>query len=125
DLTNGKEWKVCQAFATFVAQPQGNKKVKLKPVTPVTGEEHLEHSIAAERRRMRLVHTDNIKDLLTRSTQQDERSREGSVNGEVLAQKTRVESVELVLPPHANHQGNTFGGQIMAWMENIATIAAR
>ncbi|XP_040262915.1 acyl-coenzyme A thioesterase 11 isoform X1 [Bufo bufo] len=124
DLCNGKEWKVCQAFATFVAQPQDNKKVKLKPLTPLTEEEHLEHSIAAERRRMRLVHTDNIKDLLTRSTQQDERSREGGVNGEVLAQKTHVESVELVLPPHANHQGNTFGGQIMAWMENVATIAA-
>uniref|UniRef100_A0A2K5P2U7 Acyl-CoA thioesterase 11 n=1 Tax=Cercocebus atys TaxID=9531 RepID=A0A2K5P2U7_CERAT len=42
----------------------------------------------------------------------------------VPAEKTRVESVELVLPPHANHQGNTFGGQIMAWMENVATIAA-
>lgn len=124
DLCNGKEWNVCQAFATFVAQPQGNKKVKLKPVTPVTGEEQLEHSIAAERRRMRLVHTDNIKELLTRSSQQDERSREGGMNGEVTAQKTRVESVELVLPPHANHQGNTFGGQIMAWMENVATIAA-
>lgn len=43
----------------------------------------------------------------------------------VPAEKTYVESVELVLPPHANHQGNTFGGQIMAWMENVATIAAR
>ncbi|XP_072275796.1 acyl-coenzyme A thioesterase 11 isoform X1 [Pyxicephalus adspersus] len=124
DLCSGKEWKVCQAFATFVAQPQGSGKVKLKPVTPLTEEEQLEHSIAAERRRMRLVHTDNIKDLLTRSTMQDECTREQGKNAEVLAQKTRVESVELVLPPHANHQGNTFGGQIMAWMENIATIAA-
>lgn len=50
-------------------------------------------------------------------------TRDGSVA--VPADKTRVESVELVLPPHANHQGNTFGGQIMAWMENVATIAAR
>lgn len=50
-------------------------------------------------------------------------TRDGSVV--VPAEKTRVESVELVLPPHANHQGNTFGGQIMAWMENVATIAAR
>lgn len=50
-------------------------------------------------------------------------TRDGSVS--VPAEKTRVESVELVLPPHANHQGNTFGGQIMAWMENVATIAAR
>ncbi|PIO36725.1 hypothetical protein AB205_0196030 [Aquarana catesbeiana] len=73
---------------------------------------------------MRLIHTDNIKDLLTRSTLQDDHSQEEEKNGEFLAQKTRVESVELVLPPHANHQGNTFGGQIMAWMENIATIAA-
>ena len=43
----------------------------------------------------------------------------------VPAERTRVESVELVLPTHANHQVNTFGGQIMAWMENVATIAAR
>ena len=43
----------------------------------------------------------------------------------VKAERTRVESVELVLPPHANHQVSTFGGQIMAWMENVATIAAR
>lgn len=50
-------------------------------------------------------------------------TRDGSVA--VPAENTRVESVELVLPPHANHQGNTFGGQIMAWMENVATIAAR
>jgi len=43
----------------------------------------------------------------------------------VPTEKTQVESVELVLPTHANHQVNTFGGQIMAWMENVATIAAR
>lgn len=41
------------------------------------------------------------------------------------AEQTRVESVELVLPPHTNHQVSTFGGQIMAWMENVATISAR
>lgn len=38
---------------------------------------------------------------------------------------TSVQSIELVLPPHANHYGNTFGGQIMAWMETVATISAR
>lgn len=43
----------------------------------------------------------------------------------VSTELTRVESIELVLPPHANHHGNTFGGQIMAWMENVATVAAR
>ena len=33
-------------------------------------------------------------------------------------------SVRYVLPHHANHHGNTFGGQLMAWMAEAATIAA-
>lgn len=41
--------------------------MKLKPLAPQTEEEKIEHSIAAERRRMRLVHKDTLKDLLTRS----------------------------------------------------------
>ncbi|XP_068263250.1 acyl-coenzyme A thioesterase 11 isoform X7 [Nyctibius grandis] len=123
DLCSGKHCSICKAYATFVAQGPSGSKVKLKPLTPQTEEEKIEHSIAAERRRMRLVHKDTLKDLLTRSPRETElETRDGSVA--VPAEKTRVESVELVLPPHANHQGNTFGGQIMAWMENVATIAA-
>uniref|UniRef100_A0A8D0KWY4 Acyl-coenzyme A thioesterase 11 n=1 Tax=Strix occidentalis caurina TaxID=311401 RepID=A0A8D0KWY4_STROC len=116
DLCSGKHCSICKAYATFVAQ-DSEKMVKLKPLAPQTEEEKIEHSIAAERRRMRLVHKDTLKDLLTQLE-----TRDGSAA--VPAEKTRVESVELVLPPHANHQGNTFGGQIMAWMENVATIAA-
>ncbi|NWR62084.1 ACO11 thioesterase, partial [Bucorvus abyssinicus] len=124
DLCSGKHCSICKAYATFVAQGPSGSKVKLKPLTPQTEEEKIEHSIAAERRRMRLVHKDTLKDLLTRSPREtaELETRDGSVA--VPAEKTRVESVELVLPPHANHQGNTFGGQIMAWMENVATIAA-
>ncbi|KFO89124.1 Acyl-coenzyme A thioesterase 11, partial [Buceros rhinoceros silvestris] len=123
DLCSGKHCSICKAYATFVAQGASGSKVKLKPLTPQTEEEKIEHSIAAERRRMRLVHKDTLKDLLTRSPRETElETRDGSAA--VPAEKTRVESVELVLPPHANHQGNTFGGQIMAWMENVATIAA-
>lgn len=42
-------------------------QVRLKALTPQTEEEKIEYSIAAERRRMRLVHKDTLKDLLTRS----------------------------------------------------------
>uniref|UniRef100_A0A8D0H8K6 Acyl-coenzyme A thioesterase 11 n=1 Tax=Sphenodon punctatus TaxID=8508 RepID=A0A8D0H8K6_SPHPU len=141
DLCSGKHWNVCKAYATFVAQGKPTAKIKLKALAPQTEEEKIEHSIAAERRRMRLAHTYTIKSLLSNSSLQSgssspqdpgcltptcpflpERDRERDT--EVPAEKTRVESVELVLPPHANHQGNTFGGQIMAWMENVATIAA-
>ncbi|KAL2301953.1 hypothetical protein Nmel_011354 [Mimus melanotis] len=123
DLCSGKHCSICKAYATFVAQGPLGSKVRLEPLTPQTEEEKIEYSIAAERRRMRLVHKDTLKDLLTSSPQETEReTRDGSEA--VPAERTRVESVELVLPPHANHQGNTFGGQIMAWMENVATIAA-
>ncbi|KAM6078787.1 acyl-coenzyme A thioesterase 11 isoform 1-T1 [Theristicus caerulescens] len=124
DLCSGKHCSICKAYATFVAQGPSGSKVKLKPLTPQTEEEKIEYSIAAERRRMRLVHKDTLKDLLSRSPCETGTLETRVGSAAVPAEKTRVESVELVLPPHANHQGNTFGGQIMAWMENVATIAA-
>ncbi|XP_017350950.1 acyl-coenzyme A thioesterase 11 isoform X3 [Ictalurus punctatus] len=132
DLYSNRHWKVCQAFATFVARRTGKDKVRpkvhLKQLVPYTHREKLEYSVAAERRRMRLLHVDIMKDLLSDTTFQTSISEsvcEGQDDEEeVPSEKTRVESVELALPSHANHQVNTFGGQIMAWMENVATIAA-
>ena len=37
---------------------------------------------------------------------------------------TKVDMTELVLPSHANTLGIAFGGQIMKWMENCASITA-
>ncbi|KAK1790052.1 hypothetical protein P4O66_002363 [Electrophorus voltai] len=125
DLYSNQQWKVCHAFATFVARSTRAEKICLKPLVPCTHKEQLEYSMAAERRRMRLLHIDIMKDLLSNKTFQWSPSEEGQNEQlTVPTEKTRVESVELVLPPHANHQVNTFGGQIMAWMENVATIAA-
>uniref|UniRef100_A0A8C5DAH7 Acyl-CoA thioesterase 11b n=1 Tax=Gouania willdenowi TaxID=441366 RepID=A0A8C5DAH7_GOUWI len=117
DLYTSHQWKVCRAFATFVAR---RTEVQLKQVIPHTQMEQMEYSLAAERRRMRLIHAEIITDLLSCSTAQ----LGTDMRDAVPAERTRVESVELVLPPHANHQVSTFGGQIMAWMENVATIAA-
>uniref|UniRef100_H3DMX6 Acyl-CoA thioesterase 11 n=1 Tax=Tetraodon nigroviridis TaxID=99883 RepID=H3DMX6_TETNG len=123
DLFSGRRWKVCHAYATFVTQrKETGGRVTLKPVDPQTQQEQLEHSLAAERRRVRMLHDDIIKDLLTYGCIQQGTSVECA--NAVAAERTRVESVELVLPPHTNHQVNTFGGQIMAWMVNVATIAA-
>uniref|UniRef100_A0A1A7X504 Acyl-CoA thioesterase 11b n=1 Tax=Iconisemion striatum TaxID=60296 RepID=A0A1A7X504_9TELE len=122
DLYTDRHWKVCHAFATFVARRTEAGKVQLKQVLPHTQKEQMEYSLAAERRRMRLIHAEIITDLLNSSTAQLGEFQE--FEDSVLAERTRVESVELVLPPHTNHQVSTFGGQIMAWMENVATIAA-
>uniref|UniRef100_A0A4W6BKA8 Acyl-CoA thioesterase 11b n=1 Tax=Lates calcarifer TaxID=8187 RepID=A0A4W6BKA8_LATCA len=122
DLYTDRQWKVCHAFATFVARRTEAGKVQLKQVIPRTQMEQMEYSLAAERRRMRLIHAEIITDLLNSSTAQLGECQE--YQDAVPAERTRVESVELVLPPHANHQVSTFGGQIMAWMENVATISA-
>lgn len=45
--------------------------MKLKQTTPRTEEEKTEHSVAAERRRMRLVYADTIQDLLANCAIQD------------------------------------------------------
>ncbi|XP_059914757.1 acyl-coenzyme A thioesterase 11-like isoform X1 [Gadus macrocephalus] len=132
DLFTDRRWRVCHAFATFVTQRSASGiKVQLSPLRPGSQRQQEEHSLAAERRRMRRVHDDIIKDLLSDRTFQQAGgvgggagAGAGPAGGVVAAEKTRVESVELVLPPHANHQVNTFGGQIMAWMVNVATIAA-
>uniref|UniRef100_A0AAR2JRK4 Acyl-coenzyme A thioesterase 11 n=1 Tax=Pygocentrus nattereri TaxID=42514 RepID=A0AAR2JRK4_PYGNA len=118
DLYRNRQWKVCHAFATFVARRTEAGKVQLKQVIPRTQAEQMEYSIAAERRRMRLIHAEIINDLLSSMSECLQ------FEDAVPAERTRVESVELVLPPHANHQVSTFGGQIMAWMENVATISA-
>lgn len=70
DLCSEKQWTVCKALATFVAHRELSK-VKLKQITPRTEEEKTEHSVAAERRRMRLVYADTIKDLLANCAIQD------------------------------------------------------
>uniref|UniRef100_A0A3Q3XB91 HotDog ACOT-type domain-containing protein n=1 Tax=Mola mola TaxID=94237 RepID=A0A3Q3XB91_MOLML len=123
DLFSERHWKVCHAYATFVTQrTKTGEKVVLKPTVPQTQKEQVEYSLAAERRRVRMLHDDIIKDLLSHGSIQQVDNL--AADNAVAAERTKVESVELVLPPHANHQVHTFGGQIMAWMVNVATIAA-
>ena len=42
----------------------------------------------------------------------------------VACELASIELTQLVLPNHANHHGNTFGGQLMAWMSEAATVVA-
>lgn len=123
DLFSDRHWRVCDAYATFVTQRTNTgTKVILKPIVPHTQKEQVEYSVAAERRRVRMIHDDIIKDLLSHGSIQH--ADISALGNAVAAERTKVESVELVLPSHANHQVNTFGGQIMAWMVNVAMIAA-
>ncbi|KAK7120909.1 hypothetical protein R3I94_020783 [Phoxinus phoxinus] len=127
EVLSGVTKRVCVAFSTFVAKPTGTHKVSLRPLD-VQGsvEGMLEHSLASERRRLRLYNEESFKNLIKdyHNLQDKGLYSRKHIAPLVSTEHTRVESIELVLPPHANHHGNTFGGQIMAWMENVATVAA-
>ncbi|KAF6122886.1 acyl-CoA thioesterase 12 [Phyllostomus discolor] len=123
DMLTGTEKLLSVAFCTFVAKSVGNEKIHLKPVTLLTEQDHVEHNLASERRKVRLQHEDTLKNLMKENSKYDDLSC-GEEEGAVSTRGTFVQSIELVLPPHANHHGNTFGGQIMAWMETVATISA-
>ncbi|XP_030049195.1 acetyl-coenzyme A thioesterase [Microcaecilia unicolor] len=114
---------ICVAFSTYVAKPVGAQKVNLNPVMLQLEQDFLEYSLAAERRRIRLCNEDSFKKLMAESHLLDG-IIQGQENEAISTEHTHVQSIELVLPPHGNHHGNTFGGQIMAWMETVATIAA-
>ncbi|KAI4570080.1 hypothetical protein MJT46_007374 [Ovis ammon polii x Ovis aries] len=123
DMLTGTEKLVSVAFSTFVAKPVGKEKIQLKPVTLLTEQDQVEHNLASERRKVRLQHEDTFKNLMKEGGKFDDPICDEE-EGTVSTRGTSVQSIELVLPPHANHHGNTFGGQIMAWMEAVATISA-
>ncbi|XP_076995368.1 acetyl-coenzyme A thioesterase isoform X2 [Tamandua tetradactyla] len=123
DMATGIEKLVSAAFSTFVAKPLGKEKIHLKPVTLLTEQDHVEHNLASERRKVRLQHEDTFNNLMKGSSILDDPVCDEE-EGAVPPGGTSVQSIELVLPPHANHHGNTFGGQIMAWMETVAAISA-
>uniref|UniRef100_A0A8B9PKH3 Acyl-CoA thioesterase 12 n=1 Tax=Apteryx owenii TaxID=8824 RepID=A0A8B9PKH3_APTOW len=111
---------VSVAYATYVAKPVGAGKIELKPVKLLSRQDHLEHSLATERRRIRLDYEQVFQNLMQESDKEDGYCEEDAVSTDL----THVQSIELVLPPHANHHENAFGGQIMAWMETVASISA-
>ncbi|XP_060057089.1 acetyl-coenzyme A thioesterase isoform X2 [Erinaceus europaeus] len=108
--------KVTRAFSTSM-------EIHLKPVSLLTEQDRVEHSLASERRKIRLQHEETFKNLMKERSKSDDAIGDGE-EGTVSTKSTSVQSIELVLPPHANHHGNTFGGQIMAWMETVANISA-
>ncbi|XP_047911552.2 acetyl-coenzyme A thioesterase isoform X2 [Anser cygnoides] len=105
--------KVNRAFKTSM-------EIELEPVQLLSTEDHLEHTLATERRRIRLGYEQVFQKLMQESNKEDTFKEEDAVSTDL----THVQSIELVQPPHANHHGNTFGGQIMAWMETVASISA-
>ncbi|XP_065601285.1 acetyl-coenzyme A thioesterase isoform X1 [Cyrtonyx montezumae] len=124
DVLTNVEKIVSVAYATYVVKPVGAKKIELEPVKLLSAEDHLEHALATERKRIRLGYQEIFQNLMQESNKEGDHCDVFEEEGAVSTDLTHVQTIELVQPPHANHHGNTFGGQIMAWMETVASISA-
>jgi len=129
DLNTGELIKICKAFFTFVTQPDSNGlRAKIKAINPETEEERAQYLLANERKKMRLDYKNTLQEMKRTSFSEEcfiEMRRNKYDKDSLSPMPTICESVEIVLPQHANHHGTTFGGQLMAWMEANATISAR
>lgn len=101
------------------AEKAGHIKVEVPTLVPSTAEEVLEYGLAERRRNFRKKREAQVEELVKSTSMEDEASS--------LSPKARpggaLTFTELVLPVHANHMGNTFGGQIMHWMVKGAKTA--
>ena len=100
------------------AEKASGTKVEVPELVPITAEEHLEYGLAERRRSFRKNRDQRVAAL----TKEPEPTL-GMSPLSPLHGGSALTFTELVLPTHTNHMGNTFGGQIMAWMVKGAKTA--
>ncbi len=143
----GTDKFVCAACFTFVALGADGKKMKVAEATAVSPEEQFLSTLAAERRAWRLKRSALEQEAREEGSEAsaaepsilegvaDEEAdavmsgggccASGAVAVAVPTELVTVSMTQLVLPNMANHHGNTFGGQVMAWMAEAAAVAAK
>eukprot|EP00041_Stephanoeca_diplocostata_P008775 m.130575 g.130575 ORF g.130575 m.130575 type:complete len:677 (+) comp17473_c0_seq2:394-2424(+) len=131
---------VCEAFFTFVAVDTSGAKIHLPPVNPVSPEEHRQHVLAGERRRLRFTAKATVQAAIDATTAAQSpnaacamhvpsRAIAATPPSPALLGRNRrrideLETMELVFPHHVQHHGTTFGGEIMAWVFSNAEHVA-
>lgn len=122
-MASGSLQSVCHAYFMYVVlkteeEKSSKKKVEVPMLRPQNVEENLEYGLANQRKSFRMQREKRVQELSEAPTDEA-----GSLNKMSAVFAQGVLFTELVLPYHANHMGNTFGGQIMAWMSKGAIAA--
>lgn len=132
----------CSVHFVYVihkTQEEREKKirVKLPKFEAITDAEQQDLKNADQRRQMRFKREAMVAELAEKSAAEpsippllepamsvlESACQEASKSADTTDQ-TSIQFWELVLPSHANHMGNTFGGQIMCWMSKAAVQSA-
>ena len=131
---------ICKAFFTYVSLDHNGKKIKLPKLQAIDPNNLRRNHLAQERRKIRFRraaiidhaasnnNNNNINGKTNNnnnsSTMEREDGGEDDKSYPLLIASLPLVMTEIVLPQHANHHGNTFGGQIMAWMSIAARVVA-
>eukprot|EP00929_Paragymnodinium_shiwhaense_P097347 TRINITY_DN5905_c0_g4_i1.p1 TRINITY_DN5905_c0_g4~~TRINITY_DN5905_c0_g4_i1.p1 ORF type:complete len:795 (-),score=135.82 TRINITY_DN5905_c0_g4_i1:148-2532(-) len=130
EVASNRVRPLCNAYFMYVVlkTPQDKGKVVVPQLMPQSALEHLEYNLAHTRKKFRTQHDSRLKQATPEAPKETTTPVWQRKNSIVSSENARipigaVSFTELVLPTHANHMGNTFGGQIMAWMAKGAKAA--
>ena len=118
--------RMCRAYFTFVALDGDGQKLRLPSLSPTDPDSVAWHAAAQERRRIRFARKDIVRlDCGVAGGGGGTTCSSGGLADQPAARPTQVlTTTEVVLPLHANHMHNTFGGAIMDWMSVAARVVA-
>ncbi|XP_054149012.1 acetyl-coenzyme A thioesterase-like [Melozone crissalis] len=120
DVVTKYEKIVTMAYATYEAKPAGAEKIEPKPIELRSEEDYLEYFLSLDRSIFRRDYSKVLQKVMQESSKEDLSKDEQAISTE----HTYVQSMELVLPSHTTQQGNTSAGQIMDWIQMVASISA-
>jgi len=119
DVTHVALRTFCHAYFVYVVlKEEGEGKVTVPQLVPQTTLEYIEYDLAEKRKE----HRKNREKRIDEMTPPQENTCDDTSSDDRVPARTSF-FTELVLPVHANHMGNTFGGQIMHWMTKGARSA--
>jgi acyl-CoA hydrolase len=113
---------LCLAHGFFIFVRLDKQKMPI--VFPQTLKESQEYELSMERRKYRQSKKEMIENSPTDSNLQSV-SYNMTPTDSVAADQSLLQYTYIVMPTHANHMGNTFGGQLLEWAEEIALLSAR
>lgn len=123
---------LCSSYFVFVALDASGKKIKVPQLVPHTEREQVRWALAMDRRQIRLDHAQIIDQVVRTGLASVRISTRSANHHNSAAAPLAVEAADrntvtqMVLPQHANHHGNTFGGVIMQWaVEVCETVCVR
>ncbi|CAM9571100.1 unnamed protein product, partial [Ectocarpus fasciculatus] len=105
---------VAHAFFVFVRLDRG----KMPQAFPQTAAEIQGFELSMERRKAR----QSSRRVASVPREGTSPTAEGAPS--IPCDRSSLEFTHIVLPSHANHMGNLFGGEILQWAEEIAVLSA-